>query len=424
MSKIKISNFGPIKDGCIDNDGWIDIRKVTVFIGPQSSGKSTLSKLVSTLTWLEKSLVRGDLPSDLLGDSRVFQVLCSQQELTEYFTGNTQIHYQGTFYSFDYEEQNNIFKAKFRSENLPISVPKIQYISSARNLLTILYKISLDNTTDKQGNVIDFSSNIPFMVKDLNSEYIAAMEKLAKTGFSLPIDNVDVYYDNHSAFVKTGDKKVSMSAASSGIQSITPLLLVSKYLANEVLEDLHGKLKKCPSRRIKKIREMLASNSDDLPEKFDSYMMFGHSVLNDSETLEVGKAASRFIPSYFVNIVEEPEQNLFPETQAEVLYELLEYNNLNKKNQLVISTHSPYVLTALNNAILAADVFSEKNASIENMGEKRMVSFGDVSAYKMEDGRIFSILDEETRLIDASQIDSCSTMINKDYEDLMTLRYE
>ncbi len=424
MSRIKINDFGPIKEGCVDNDGWIDVRKVTVFIGPQSSGKSTLSKLVSTLTWLEKSLVRGDLASDLLADSKVFKVLCSQQELTEYFTGNTQIHYQGKYYSFDYNEQNNTFEARFRGDALPISVPKIQYISSARNLLTILYKISLDNTTDKQGNVIDFSSNIPFMVKDLNSEYIAALDKLAKTGFSLPVDNVDVYFDNHSAYVKTGGKKVSMSAASSGIQSITPLLLVSRYLANDVLEDLHEKLKKYPANRIKKIKEMLASRNDELPEKFDSYMMFGHSVLNNDEIFEIAKAANRFIPTYFINIVEEPEQNLFPETQAEVLYELLECNNLREDNQLVISTHSPYVLTALNNAILAADVFAEKNASIENVGKKRMVSFDDVSAYKMEDGRVVSILDEDTRLIHASQIDSCSTMINKDFDDLMTLRYE
>ncbi len=42
MSRIKIKNFGPIK-GHQHNDGWIDLKKVTVFVGNQGSGKSTVA---------------------------------------------------------------------------------------------------------------------------------------------------------------------------------------------------------------------------------------------------------------------------------------------------------------------------------------------------------------------------------------------
>ena len=48
MSKIKIKKFGPIKGGCQNDDGWLNIEKVTVFIGSQGSGKSTVAKLIST----------------------------------------------------------------------------------------------------------------------------------------------------------------------------------------------------------------------------------------------------------------------------------------------------------------------------------------------------------------------------------------
>lgn len=61
MSRIKIRNFGPIKEGYQENDGWIDVKKVTVFIGNQGSGKSTVAKIISTFTWIEKSLVRATL---------------------------------------------------------------------------------------------------------------------------------------------------------------------------------------------------------------------------------------------------------------------------------------------------------------------------------------------------------------------------
>jgi predicted ATPase len=56
MSRIKIRNFGPIVNGYLENDGWIDINKVTIFIGNQGSGKSTIAKLISTFTWIEKAL--------------------------------------------------------------------------------------------------------------------------------------------------------------------------------------------------------------------------------------------------------------------------------------------------------------------------------------------------------------------------------
>lgn len=60
MGRIKIKNFGPIKDGLQDNNGWLDIKKVTLFIGNQGSGKSTIAKLISLFMWIEKALVRGE----------------------------------------------------------------------------------------------------------------------------------------------------------------------------------------------------------------------------------------------------------------------------------------------------------------------------------------------------------------------------
>ena len=60
MSRIKIKNFGPIREGFLENDGWMDVNKVTVLIGDQGSGKSTVAKLISTLSWIEKDLFRSE----------------------------------------------------------------------------------------------------------------------------------------------------------------------------------------------------------------------------------------------------------------------------------------------------------------------------------------------------------------------------
>ena len=60
MAKLKIRNIGPIKSTENLKNGYIDFDGVTLFIGNQGTGKSTISKIYSTLSWIEKALVRGD----------------------------------------------------------------------------------------------------------------------------------------------------------------------------------------------------------------------------------------------------------------------------------------------------------------------------------------------------------------------------
>jgi hypothetical protein len=78
--------------------------------------------------------------------------------------------------------------------------------------------------------------------------------------------------------------------------------------------------------------------------------------------------ASR-IPSYFINIVEEPEQNLFPDTQIRMLFSLLSYRNLNEKNKLIVTTHSPYLLNAVSLAVASRNVYGKQNLSSESRRE-------------------------------------------------------
>ncbi|MBL4649786.1 MAG: AAA family ATPase, partial [Aureispira sp.] len=66
MAKLKVRNVGPIREGLKSNNGFIDFKGVTLFIGNQGSGKSTIAKLFSTLSWLEKALVRKDFTENYI----------------------------------------------------------------------------------------------------------------------------------------------------------------------------------------------------------------------------------------------------------------------------------------------------------------------------------------------------------------------
>ena len=85
MPKIKIKNFGPIKQGNKDSDGWIDIKKVSIFIGNQGSGKSCIAKLVSTFMWIEKVLVRGDYAITDFSADKFRRIYCGYHRIENYF---------------------------------------------------------------------------------------------------------------------------------------------------------------------------------------------------------------------------------------------------------------------------------------------------------------------------------------------------
>ena len=85
MSKIRVKHFGPIREGRLDNDGWIDIRKVTLFLGDQGTGKSTIAKVLATMTWMEKVLVRGDETPESFVQVEKFKELLKYHRLHNYF---------------------------------------------------------------------------------------------------------------------------------------------------------------------------------------------------------------------------------------------------------------------------------------------------------------------------------------------------
>ena len=143
MSKIRIKKFGPIKEGCKENDGWIDIKKVTVFIGNQGSGKSTVAKLISTFMWLEKALIRGDMKVPV--SYQDFVELIEFHRLENYLQTNTEIEYEGTTFRLKLISNTNSNKKIIEATRLKaktVKIPKIMYVPAERNFLSSIENIS------------------------------------------------------------------------------------------------------------------------------------------------------------------------------------------------------------------------------------------------------------------------------------------
>jgi predicted ATPase len=338
MSRIKIKNFGPIKEGLIENEGWIDVKKVTVFIGNQGSGKSTVAKLISTMSWLEKAMVKGILHQNELNTYNRFLKHLAYQKISNYIKEDTEIEFNGKAFSFLY--MNHSFTAHKVVENGYL-LPKIMYVPAERNFLSVV------DRPDKL-------KNLPNTLYTFNDEYDAA-KNLYSDGIKIPINDVWFEYDrlNKLAHISAedGSYHLRLSESSSGFQSTVPLFLVTKYLSDSLTIEMDPSIKENSLEEQKKLDKeikLILADTSITPEVRQAYLR---------------QISNKRKPACFLNIVEEPEQNLFPASQQKMLNSLLEFNNMNEGNKLIMTTHSPYLINYLTHAVKAFNVLEKINAT-------------------------------------------------------------
>jgi len=331
MSKIKIKNFGPIKEGYRDADGneWMDIKKVTLFIGNQGSGKSVVAKLISTFAWIEKALTRGDYSVKEFERKDRLKRQIEYHRLENYFhnSKNTTIEYQGGSYYFSYK---NGYLQINETKNGHYPLPQIMYVPAERNFISYL----------KATWGIKLTS---YSLREFEEEFGNAMDNM--TGqIKLPINDAYIEHNKQNKFLYLGgnDYKIRLSEASSGFQSFVPLYLVSQFLAKSVFSQSDSNHTQFMSIDQ---RERFRKRVQEIEAMID--------ITDEQRRIFNSEAAKLFNKTAFINIVEEPEQNLFPSSQWQMLKSLLEFNNKIPENKLIMTTHSPYLINYLTLAVKA-----------------------------------------------------------------------
>lgn len=338
MSRIKIKKFGPIKDSTSLDDGWIHIKKVTIFMGNQGSGKSTAAKLISIFSWMEKVLTRGDFKEKEFTANKFRNKYCGYHRITSYFIKDeTEICYEGDSFHFTYTQKGEFLINRVANGMNVYPLPQIMYVPAERNFISMVNKPNL-------------IKNLPDALLTFLSEYDNAKD-LIKGMFNLPINHAFLEYNkqNDIIFVKGKDYRVRLMESSSGFQSIVPLYLVSLYLSGSVKEQAN-KSEKMNSDEAKRFEKEVASIWEN------------DSLTENQRKIALSTLSSKFNKSAFINIVEEPEQNLFPSSQWEIIQSLLAFNNSLKANKLIITTHSPYLINGLTIAVKVG-ILKEKAAS-------------------------------------------------------------
>ena len=128
---------------------------------------------------------------------------------------------------------------------------------------------------------------------------------------------------------------------------------------------------------------------------------------------------------------EEPEAHLYPTAQRDVVHLMAAVTDLFKgegSSQYVLTTHSPYILSALNNLMYGGKIVKEtpdkKDKVTAVLPEAVLVDPANVRAYMMEDGKATSIIRKDTGLIVASEIDGVSDDIGREFNALLDVEFE
>ena len=341
----------------------IEIKKVTFFIGNQGSGKSTVAKLIATFMWIEKALVRGDYDKKWFERKNRFKnTFLPYHRIENYLKKDTFIQYKGEAYIITYGDE---FLKLEEKKNNNYSLPQIMYVPSERNFIAYV----------KSPKELKLSSEA---LKEFLTEFDNSKE-IVKS-LELPINKAMLDYDksNDILSLKGEDYKIKLTEASSGFQSFVPIHMVSCYLA----------------KSVKKQSEVKVGMSGEEKDRFrkEVEQIYKNELFTDEQKrIAISVLSKKFNKTSFVNIVEEPEQNLFPTSQGNMLYSLLKINNEIVDNKLIITTHSPYLVNYVSLAVeagkLKQGVIAEKGGRLNDIVP---INADDLAIYQLkeEDGTI------------------------------------
>lgn len=377
---IKIRNIGPIKDV------EIALNKVNVFMGPQSCGKSTIAKIYSFCSWFEKNAVL----KGLLENEFYPSLIQFHNFEDNYFCESSYIEYQTEWSRIVFQNGIVTIKTLLGIDRPTFKNKKIEYIPAERNFVSIP---GFGNYNESRDNIKAF----------LDDWFLYKQEITNQAQFNMPLTALPGSYfytkeNNRDNILLDNGKTISLRHSSSGLMSVTPLLVVF----NHVVEKLYMKSRGLSPFEIVHINTMIDNmqNDETIKEQLRTLVSSINSLSPNISVERRDELQKQLISVLNIStdyafsevIIEEPELNLFPETQAQLLcYLLKKINNPAYQHQLVMTTHSPYVLYALNNCILASEVKDKVDAKLQpdiTMYSQAGIKPSEVSIWEIKDGYI------------------------------------
>ena len=434
MRKLTVKNFSVIKDA------ELEFGKITVLIGPQSSGKSLLCKLAY---FFGKELVDLAMNSILVGTPWEQYVSIVSE----------------------------VFRSRFDADGTTFSANNLIQFESGR--YEVWAKLTSNPSQPELRFGVEFEAEYKALTEAPDPDRSMSFYPANPSGPSLFRQREQVWHGinriisetepDGAFYIPAGRAFFTNTAKSLAIVSNPGLDKITRDFSAQLLWEQHWKIGLLTTGRGitdglarmmsgiargfvmrvsgspiflredgRKIQlEMLSSGTQEILPLFEiieQTMYFREHSVERDKPIRLSNGEIQYLTAKPLMYLEEPEANVFPDTQYQLvrLFAWLSTDPV-LAFSWVITTHSPYILSSFNNLLEAWQVAAAKPDAKDEVAklieERYWIRPSDFKAYCIHDGKLESIMDEETGLINGNYLDGVSNEIGSQFDELLRIGY-
>ena len=408
---IKVQKFGAIKNAEIDLS-----KKLSVFCGPNGTGKTYLAYLIYALTSQYNRNIGNSLSTDKIKE------LFENNETNITIDSKVLLEYKSGIFRSVKDNLWNIFALSENKSEKYFKDTEIICLTTDNDFLDIINKIEIDEPVKLFGfefNILKKSNSLDINIKlsdkiiknsDFkNFVYLLLLSSIYSilsfypitSSTIFPVERNSIYTFSDELSINNNERFELIKELSAGKKDINPIELFFKRTTRypqpirdglRVAEDLENIQKnnslffdfaeEIENELLKgKVGITSEGNVEFASEKAPRIKLSFHQSSSIVKTLSSLVIYLKHLASYNdLLIIDEPELNLHPDNQVKLTRIFARL--INKGLRLVISTHSDYIIREINNLIMFSNVDAKEDfSSIYNYNKGEYINLNDVSAY-------------------------------------------
>ncbi len=390
-----IKNLGPIKELEIEN------KPFTVLVGEQAAGKSLISQLLYFFRNIEYHLAiryNNSLKSMESWQYRIvseFLAQLRQVSIVAFANGVSTIKYQ-------FNNPN-----KKRKINLGITIrEKTHKIIPHKNFADYLSSLVAGWEKDPANYRRAVSNDVgPDIYLPTGRSMFSSMHTKNPAALFLPFQTA-LFQEFANWMTQAHSRVFYLIEGYEGLSNQSKELF--EYVMNQELESLKGIAVPNPNTQTWSWRIL-----DETKKKYGTRPIevasSGQMEAWPIYAMMAVWGALRGNQQFFI---EEPETHLHPKAQSDVIRTMAHFTNQDLVRQFFNTTHSPFILYKINNML---QKFQSSGRNL-TASDDNWLDPAKVAAYRIRDGHAENILDSETGLIDADELEGVIGELGDEFE--------
>lgn len=412
MRGLTIRNIGPVLEAVLQ------LKRFNFLIGPQSSGKSTIAKILSTCSWVEKE-VATTMDESAIGNVDAFlSLMVDFHKMTDYFDEKSEILYETDVIRISLTGRE--FHVKLKNQEL-YEREKICYIPSERNSVTLPELQGFEfGQTNLRSFLFDWFNAREFYGRDNKTNIL-------NLGVRYFFDPNELKFKDRIEHVNGKTYQIPLGSASSGLQSVVPLQVMIQYYTGQYFKTFADKTSFEADAKTRTIQAR-AIDKYVLNELFPGFDPVDRRRLISEVNERIHNADVQArqllfkyrqeferltVPVRTSFVIEEKEQNLFPFTQLELLEYIVACCSNDRRHGCTMTTHSPFVLNYLN-------VLIERY--YKNVPDKVNLNPDELCVYGTGDGRVVDLMQVNVktgeRSVNAEDLVEAMRFMYREYREM------